>query len=76
MERFQLLLAFPARAVFKICNFSIIVYEVAPHLINVAHLGLGITYCSLLNFAGLSPNRTQSGRNPIGQQHLSGQIVG
>jgi len=26
MERFQLLLAFPAGAVFKMCNFSIVVY--------------------------------------------------
>jgi len=34
------------------------------------------SYCSLLNFAGLSPNRTQSGRNPIGQQHLSGEKDG
>jgi len=29
-------------------------------------------YCSLLNFSGVSPNGTQSGRNPIGQQHVSG----
>jgi len=33
-------------------------------------------YCSLLNFSGLSPNRTQSGRKPIGRQHLSGQMDG
>ena len=35
-----------------------------------------LIYCSLLNFDGLSANRTQSGRNPIGQRHLSGQMDG
>jgi len=35
-----------------------------------------MSHCSLLNFAGLSPNTTQSGRDPIGQQHLSGHMDG
>jgi len=40
---------------------------------NASHANIvGKTYRSPLNFAGLSPNRTQSGRNPIGQQHVSG----
>jgi len=34
--------------------------------------GFRSLYCSLLNFAVLSLNRTQSRRNPNGQQHVSG----
>jgi len=29
-------------------------------------------FCSLLNLAGVSPNKTQSGRNSIGQRHVFG----
>ena len=45
---------------------------------QAGHEGGPVTriYCSLLNFSVLSPNRMQSGRNPIGQQHLSGQMDG